>query len=209
MQKYIASIIFVILVSTISLPSMQAFADFDPVTVEFLGCENMGAQTECSWKATGNGNIQSNGLSHITFGIESCLDFIDSWEPTDVDSRIASVELGFDHSTGVTGITWSTDTSFDFKSPEQMITYSVILNNPLTEFEIVSLVTKAGGSEVVVDISGPICLSSHVVTGELISLDNTALMMAGLSSMSLWMIPGVAGITGTGLFIVKYRASRV
>lgn len=49
--------------------------------------------------------------------------------------------------------------------------------------------------------------SQTVVAGELMSLDNSALMIAGLSSM-IWIAPTAAGITGAGLFIVKYRANR-
>ena len=46
------------------------------------------------------------------------------------------------------------------------------------------------------------------VAGELLSLDNTALFISGLTSMSLWMIPTVAGIAGAGIYLVKFRANR-
>ena len=43
------------------------------------------------------------------------------------------------------------------------------------------------------------------VAGELLPLDNSALMIAGLSSMSLWMIPTVLGLAGAGVYLVKFR----
>ena len=46
------------------------------------------------------------------------------------------------------------------------------------------------------------------VAGELISLDSTALVIAGLSSSAVWIIPAVAGIAGTGLYLVKLRTNR-
>jgi len=44
------------------------------------------------------------------------------------------------------------------------------------------------------------------VAGELLPLDSSALMIAGLTSMSVWMVPAVAGLAGVGVYLVKYRA---
>jgi len=46
------------------------------------------------------------------------------------------------------------------------------------------------------------------VAGELLPLDNSALMIAGLTSMSVWMIPTVLGLAGAGVYLVKFRANR-
>ena len=46
------------------------------------------------------------------------------------------------------------------------------------------------------------------VAGELLSVDNSVLVIAGLTSMSLWMIPTVLGLAGAGLYLVKFRANR-
>jgi len=43
------------------------------------------------------------------------------------------------------------------------------------------------------------------VAGELLPLDNSALMIAGLTSMSVWMVPAVAGLAGAGVYLVKFR----
>ena len=48
----------------------------------------------------------------------------------------------------------------------------------------------------------------NLVGGELLSLDNTALVIAGLTSMSLWMIPTILGLAGAGIYLVKFRANR-
>ena len=47
------------------------------------------------------------------------------------------------------------------------------------------------------------------VAGELLPLDNSALMIAGLSSMSVWMVPAIAGLAGAGVYLVKHRTNRV
>ncbi len=44
-----------------------------------------------------------------------------------------------------------------------------------------------------------------VVAGELLPLDSSALMIAGLTSMSVWMIPTVLGLAGAGVYLVKFR----
>ena len=46
------------------------------------------------------------------------------------------------------------------------------------------------------------------VAGELLPLDSSALMIAGLTSMTVWMIPTVLGLAGAGVYLVKYRANR-
>ena len=52
-----------------------------------------------------------------------------------------------------------------------------------------------------------ISLTTEVVqvAGELLPLDTSALMIAGLSSMSVWMVPAVAGIAGAAVYLVKFR----
>ena len=47
-----------------------------------------------------------------------------------------------------------------------------------------------------------------LVAGELLSLDASALVVAGLSSSAVWMIPTLAGIAGAGIYLVKFRAHR-
>jgi hypothetical protein len=44
------------------------------------------------------------------------------------------------------------------------------------------------------------------VAGQLLPLDSTALLIGGLSSMSVFMIPAVAGIAGAAVYLVKFRA---
>jgi len=44
-----------------------------------------------------------------------------------------------------------------------------------------------------------------IVAGELLPLDSSALMIAGLTSMSVWMVPAVAGLAGVGVYLVKFR----
>jgi hypothetical protein len=46
------------------------------------------------------------------------------------------------------------------------------------------------------------------VTGELLPLDSTALVIAGLAGSAVWMIPTLAGIAGAGIYLVKLRANR-
>jgi hypothetical protein len=46
------------------------------------------------------------------------------------------------------------------------------------------------------------------VAGELLPLDNTALLIGGLSSMSVFMIPAVAGIAAAAVYLVKFRANK-
>jgi hypothetical protein len=44
------------------------------------------------------------------------------------------------------------------------------------------------------------------VAGQLLPLDSTALLIGGLTSMSVFMIPAVAGLAGAAVYLVKFRA---
>ena len=64
-------------------------------------------------------------------------------------------------------------------------------------------------------VAGPIFLQEFVafysqipqnVAGELLPLDSTALFLAGIQSMTVWMIPTVLGLAGAGVYLVKFRA---
>ncbi len=49
------------------------------------------------------------------------------------------------------------------------------------------------------------CPIPQQVAGELLPLDSTALLIGGLTSMSVWMIPTVLGLAGVGVYLVKFR----
>jgi len=46
------------------------------------------------------------------------------------------------------------------------------------------------------------------VAGELLSVNSTSLVVAGLTSSMAWMIPAVAGLAGAGIYLVKYRTNK-
>jgi len=50
----------------------------------------------------------------------------------------------------------------------------------------------------------PVCQLTPVA-GQLLPLDSTALFLAGIQSMTVWMIPAVAGLAGAGVYLVKFR----
>jgi len=52
------------------------------------------------------------------------------------------------------------------------------------------------------------CVPAPQVAGELLPLDTSALMIAGLTSMTVWMVPAIAGLAGVGVYLVKFRANR-
>lgn len=46
------------------------------------------------------------------------------------------------------------------------------------------------------------------VAGELLTIDSSALVIAGLTGSAVWMIPTIAGIAGAGIYLVKLRTNR-
>jgi len=47
-----------------------------------------------------------------------------------------------------------------------------------------------------------------VVGGELLPIDTTALMLAGLQSSAIWMIPTLAGLAAAGFYLIKFRTNK-
>jgi len=62
-----------------------------------------------------------------------------------------------------------------------------------------------GGS---IEVIQELWFNEPQVAGELLPLDSSALMIAGLTSMSVWMVPTVLGLAGVGVYLVKFRANR-
>lgn len=48
----------------------------------------------------------------------------------------------------------------------------------------------------------------HLVAGELLSLDTSALVLAGLTGSAIWFVPMAVGFAGAGMYLVKYRANK-
>jgi len=49
------------------------------------------------------------------------------------------------------------------------------------------------------------CLQDSLIGGELLPIDNTSLFLAGIQSMTVWMVPTVLGLVGAGVYLVKFR----
>lgn len=49
---------------------------------------------------------------------------------------------------------------------------------------------------------------TKVVAGEFLSIETSALVITGLTSNAIWIIPSVAGIAGAGIYLVKFRDNR-
>jgi len=72
------------------------------------------------------------------------------------------------------------------------------------EFQAVGVESKTGGYIDTVSVTA----HDTPVAGEHLSIDSSALIIAGLTSSMVWMMPAVAGIAGAGIYLVKFRASR-
>ena len=50
--------------------------------------------------------------------------------------------------------------------------------------------------------------SSNIIGGNLLPIDNTALLLAGIQSSSIWMVPTLAGLAGVGAYYFRTRMSK-
>ncbi len=65
---------------------------------------------------------------------------------------------------------------------------------------------STGQCEETFDPTNDLSCQERPVAGELLPTDSTALFLAGIQSMTVWMIPTVLGLAGAGVYLVKFRA---
>ena len=53
-----------------------------------------------------------------------------------------------------------------------------------------------------------LCIIDDKVGGEFMSIDSTALVLAGLQSSAIWMLPVLAGAVGVGAYYIKTRMNK-
>ena len=77
---------------------------------------------------------------------------------------------------------------------------SILVNNSL-------IVVKCGGELIIESALSGVgqIINEDCVAGKLLPLDSTALFLVGIQSMTVWMIPTVLGLTGVGVYLVKFR----
>lgn len=92
------------------------------------------------------------------------------------------------------------------ESPRPGITIWEFICHPNPDFETISFTGARGLERVVIWTTS--FDESKPVAGELLSLDTSALVVAGLTSSAAWMIPAVAGIAGAGIYLIKSKANR-
>jgi hypothetical protein len=46
------------------------------------------------------------------------------------------------------------------------------------------------------------------VGGEFLPIDSTALFVSGIQTSAVWILPAVAGLAGTGYYLIRFRAKQ-
>ena len=57
------------------------------------------------------------------------------------------------------------------------------------------------------EFKGPSLLDC-AVGGEFLPIDSTALVLAGLQTSAIWMLPVLAGVAGAGFYLIKFRTNK-
>jgi len=196
-RKYFIPIIFALLISTVPLPSMQAFAGVFDVECENNGeciseceigtCVNPGSQTSfCQFSDAPEGTACGDTSDTICDDPNTC-DALgncqDNNEPNQTPCGPSNACVQF---VCIAGFCGSQGTICDDG-----------------DVCTIDSCDPSLGCQTEPD-PAPVCQPTQVA-GELLPLDSSALMIAGLTSMSVWMIPTVLGLAGVGVYLVKFR----
>jgi len=107
-----------------------------------------------------------------------------------------------------TQLTIDDDEEFSVQSGSESI---LVTQGQPFGFYVHTLDNEAGAAMITISNFEPaVCEQQQTtsVAGELLPLDSSALVIGGLSSMSAFMIPAVAGIAGAAVYLIKFRANK-
>ena len=183
MKKYVLPIIFAALISTVSFPTMQVYAPPPNVEIDI-----------------DPGNFPNFINPICPLPITVAILGSDTFDPADVDvSTLAfgpsgAAATGSDpedvNDDGLTDLVSSylqDETGIASGDTEACVTGELLDGTPFEGCDSIEITN--------------VC----VVAGELLPLDSSALMIAGLTSMTVWMIPTVLGLAGVGVYLIKFR----
>jgi len=164
----------------------------EEVWIEFLGCTFTNPNTECSWKVTVEDPNGVMDVSHVTIGIETCLDL-----SLFLSATPGTIVTGNDPGTGVTGVKW--DDQIDAGT---MVTLTAVLSGDQTgNIGLVDIGVKAGNDVGVDQIKGPLC--TPFVGGFLEPIDTTAVLLGGTQTAASWLIPFIVAAIGIGIVLAR------
>ena len=152
-----------------------------------------GGQCTITQNQTVKVNIEPEGEVVIPKTIE-CTSGILSFDPDDSECLALGLEIGYE--------------PFLQADPKILDVNEIIFNDGLgTEEGHCSILwTMDMGGAGFRTVTQELWFDVPQVAGQLLPLDSTALFLAGIQSMTVWMIPTVLGLAGAGVYLVKYRA---
>jgi len=75
-------------------------------------------------------------------------------------------------------------------------------------FEVDSIFFGSDDQEQLIEVTTPEIIINGPVGGELIPIDSTALVLAGLQTSAIWMLPVLAGVAGSAFGILYIKSRR-
>ena len=92
-----------------------------------------------------------------------------------------------------------------------LVTSGFVLNQAFAQADPnFDLQCLAAGGTPITDINDPRfgqCIF-ETVGGESLSVDTTALFVSGVGVNAAWLLPMIAGVAGTGLYLIKFRTNK-
>ena len=194
MRKYFIPILFAALISTVSFPTMQAFAG-QPLFCVGNPCDD---GLSCTIDTCDEVNDTCNNTADNTLcddgifcnGAETCNAVIGCQDgtPPVIDD----------------GVSCTDDSCSD--DTEMVVNVANNANCDDGDTCTIDSCDPSLGCQTEPD-PAPVCQPTQVA-GQLLPLDSTSLFLAGIQSMTVWMIPTVLGLAGAGVYLVKFRANR-
>jgi hypothetical protein len=216
-RKYFIPIIFTALISTVSIPTMNAYAGNDVECMIDADCED---GIECTQNFCSDGMCVGSLDHGLCDDGDLCTinDFCDPNNGCMNEGQVAcdQVECGINQCQPNSGqcqvIENDADCEDGIECTQNFCSDGMCVGFPddglCDDGDLCTIDSCNPNLGCMVEPNpAPMCEDIQVA-GEKLPLDSTALLIGGLSSMSVWMIPSIAGIAGAAVYLVKFRANK-
>ena len=155
-------------------------ASVNPITVNLRNGGPTGAIIGTTTTHTGLPPAVSTGTAHFDFGSPIAL----------TPGNLHTIEIEIND--GSSDILWVGNTGNPYPLGASYSRFAGSLGTPSTT----------------VDLTLKTFFLSQVVGGELLPIDSTALMLAGLQTSAIWMLPVLAGVAGSAFGVLYIKSRR-
>jgi len=182
-----------------------------PILLSFLAIASIAStailgNTQTAYAGNGGCTVNPNELDFGTFASDvfvtipktvTCFEGVTGVRANPSDCLDKGILVSFENA-GINQLVWTADEIIGTNAPDGIEVHCAVEFTVFDGFDNTSIIFQ--------DIW--LIPDDFIVGGEFLSIDSTALLLAGLQSSAIWMLPVLAGAAGVGAYYIKTRMNK-